>query len=156
MGYLTKEGKQYKVTGKNVYAFDNYTKPDPENPRDRGHSNAPFKAALDNKVITVLEHVCRVEKGFTSKQDVYAAFEIVKVSVENMEGEYYAWVVYAGEEKVEPLKSSGTKGASDTDSSEATEPAAISDETDSALAPKKKKLGGAKKSKISDDESDEV
>ena len=105
MGYTTQIGLSYKVTGKNVFAFDNYVKPQDKNPHDRGYSAGAYKFSLENKIITVTEHVYRTEEGGTSKPGVFAPFEIVKVTVENHEGEYYARVVNEGEEKIEEIAS---------------------------------------------------
>lgn len=101
MGFITKKRSQYKVTGKDIHAFTDYIKPSGKNKHSRGQSVGPFLFSLEGKIITITELVYRTEEGTTTKNNVYLPFEIVKATVEDHEGDFFAWVVYEGVEKVE-------------------------------------------------------
>lgn len=100
-GPVTKVGKQYEVTGNDVFAWTGYKKPSGNNPHHRGASVGAPAFSLTGLKITVTELVLRVEEGnLTGNPGEYAPFEIVKATVEGKKGEYYVWVVYEGELKV--------------------------------------------------------
>lgn len=104
MGYETTINYRYKVIGKDINAYKNYTPPSGNNPHSRGSSTGPGEFSLEGKIITVTQHVKRVEEGFTDKKGVYAPFEIVKAKVEGQPGEYYIWAVYYGVVKVKRVE----------------------------------------------------
>jgi outer membrane protein OmpA-like peptidoglycan-associated protein len=101
MPFITEIGRKYRVTGSSIDAWRDYTPPSGNDVHAQGESRQSAGFSLSGTLITVIQQCHRVEQGYPVSGTQYAPFEVVKVTVDGRQGEYYAWVVYQGVIKVE-------------------------------------------------------
>jgi len=99
MAFVTETGKTYRVTSSDIDAWLDYTPPGSD-PHDPGQSNNSAGFSLAGCLVTVVEQSHRIEEGYPKTASQFVPYEVVKVTVEGHQGNYYAWVVYEGVVKI--------------------------------------------------------